>query len=148
MRLGQHASRAQRIGSFRLASATERATNRLEKPPGPAFRHRTTPQNRTAGRQHYGNVIAVRSLQRGVGVDINHRYHHTGSGGILGEEVVGLIADRAVASGHERQHTTTSRAGCRVSRLMRPVTAAVVVGLLALIVGAFLWQLYVADVLF
>ena len=31
---------------------------------------------------------------------------------------------------------------------MRPVTAAVVVALLILIVGAFLWQLYVADVLF
>jgi hypothetical protein len=31
---------------------------------------------------------------------------------------------------------------------MRPVTAAVIIGLLVLIVGAFLWQLYVAGVLF
>jgi hypothetical protein len=28
---------------------------------------------------------------------------------------------------------------------MRPVTAAVLLGLLAIIVGAFLWQLYLAD---
>lgn len=31
---------------------------------------------------------------------------------------------------------------------MRPVTALVLVGLLAIIVGAFLWQLYLADVIF
>jgi len=28
---------------------------------------------------------------------------------------------------------------------MRPVTAAVIIGLLVLIVGAFLWQLYLAG---
>lgn len=28
---------------------------------------------------------------------------------------------------------------------MRPVTALVVVGLLLVIIGAFLWQLYLAD---
>jgi hypothetical protein len=31
---------------------------------------------------------------------------------------------------------------------MRPVTAAVIIGLLVLIVGAFLWQMYVAGALF
>jgi hypothetical protein len=31
---------------------------------------------------------------------------------------------------------------------MRPVTAAVIIALLMLIVGTFLWQMYVAGILF
>ena len=64
-----------------------------------------------------------------------------------GQPLFGLGAQGASLAGHQAQIGGRAHSS-RVTALMRPVTAAVLIGLLVLIVGAFLWQLYVADVLF
>ena len=80
----------------------------------------------------------------GIGIDIEHldvyaeppsRRQHAGSC---------FIAEVTPLPGDESEDWRLHDAAI-VDGRMRPVTAIVVLGLLLLIIGAFLWQLYLAD---
>lgn len=76
-----------------------------------------------------------------VPVDVADIERHPEQPGRTRQPSIGLVAESTVVSGDELEAAFRHRSLAIVGR-MRPATALVVVGLLALIVGAFLWQIY------
>ncbi len=97
--------------------------------------------------EHNGNPFAVLRREVGIRVDVDDRNGEAAPAGMFGNDRGRLIAQVAIRPRQEGEGPGRSHAVATLRPAMRPVTALVLVGLLAVIVGAFLWQLYLADVI-
>lgn len=97
--------------------------------------------------EQHRNPSAVEGVQLGIGVDVEHLHAHPEAINCGTDYGLGFITEMAVVPADESdeaaRHGVTTLAA-----VMRPVTALVVLGLVVLILGAFLWQLYLADAIF
>ncbi len=97
------------------------------------------------GGEHNGDTFGVLLEELWVGVDVDDDEPHPAAACVASEERKGLGTEPALVAGHEAQHIVSAHDPTTLVLVMRPVTAIVLLGLLAIIVGAFLWQLYLAD---